>query len=218
MKLQTAIDRVSLTEACHLAAQLDGKTDIIEMGTSLVKDYGNLAIEKLRGIIHRSELLVDSKTIDEGAYEFNQGFKFGADIITVMGAASYDTLQVCYEVSQQINKTMMIDLLEVSDEKIKKILDFPQAIYTLHHSIDKKDQQDAVASVVDFHQKFPQINRLAIAGGIDLKQTTALAQQNLVEVVIVGSKITKASSMNEAVNEFMKEIKGYDSNNHERNK
>jgi len=127
-------------------------------------------------------------------------------------------LQVCYEVSQQINKTMMIDLLEVSDEKIKKILDFPQAIYTLHHSIDKKDQQDAVASVSDFHQKFPQINRLAIAGGIDLKQATALAQQNLVEVVIVGSKITKASSMNEAVNEFMKEIKGYDSNNYERNK
>jgi 3-hexulose-6-phosphate synthase len=113
---------------------------------------------------------------------------------------------------------MMIDLLEVSDEKIKQILDFPQAIYTLHHSIDKQDQQDAVASVADFHQKFPQINRLAIAGGIDLKQATALAQQNLVEVVIVGSKITKASSMNEAVNEFMKEIKGYDSNNYERNK
>ncbi|WP_414841504.1 orotidine 5'-phosphate decarboxylase / HUMPS family protein [Enterococcus saccharolyticus] len=206
MKLQTAIDRVSLEEACHLAKQLDGRTDIVEMGTSLVKDYGNVAIESLRRVLQKSELLVDSKTMDEGAYEFNQGFKFGADILTVMGAASYDTLQACYEVSQKQQKTMLIDLLEVSDEKIQQILDFPHAIYALHHSIDKKEKQNAVASVATFHQKFPQVKRLAIAGGIDLDQTTALAKQGLVEIVVVGSKITKASSPETAVKEFMKEI------------
>ena len=206
MKLQTAIDRVSLEEACHLAKQLDGRTDIVEMGTSLVKDYGNVAIESLRRVLQKSELLVDSKTMDEGAYEFNQGFKFGADILTVMGAASYDTLQACYEVSQKQQKTMLIDLLEVSDEKIQQILDFPHAIYALHHSIDKKEKQNAVASVATFHQKFPQVKRLAIAGGIDLDQTTALAKQGLVEIVVVGSKITKASSPETVVKEFMKEI------------
>lgn len=206
MKLQTAIDRVSLEEACHLAKQLDGRTDIVEMGTSLVKDYGNVAIESLRRVLQKSELLVDSKTMDEGAYEFNQGFKFGADILTVMGAASYDTLQACYEVSQKQQKTMLIDLLEVSDEKIQQILDFPHAIYALHHSIDKKEKQNAVASVATFHQKFPQVKRLAIAGGIDLDQTIALAKQGLVEIVVVGSKITKASSPETAVKEFMKEI------------
>lgn len=206
MKLQTAIDRVSLEEACHLAKQLDGRTDIVEMGTSLVKDYGNVAIESLRRVLQKSELLVDSKTMDEGAYEFNQGFKFGADILTVMGAASYDTLQACYEVSQKQQKTMLIDLLEVSDKKIQQILDFPHAIYALHHSIDKKEKQNAVASVATFHQKFPQVKRLAIAGGIDLDQTTALAKQGLVEIVVVGSKITKASSPETAVKEFMKEI------------
>lgn len=206
MKLQTAIDRVSLEEACHLAKQLDGRTDIVEMGTSLVKDYGNVAIESLRRVLQKSELLVDSKTMDEGAYEFNQGFKFGADILTVMGAASYDTLQACYEVSQKQQKTMLIDLLEVSDKKIQQILDFPHAIYALHHSIDKKEKQNAVASVATFHQKFPQVKRLAIAGGIDLDQTTDLAKQGLVEIVVVGSKITKASSPETAVKEFMKEI------------
>lgn len=206
MKLQTAIDRVSLEEACHLAKQLDGRTDIVEMGTSLVKDYGNVAIESLRRVLQKSELLVDSKTMDEGSYEFNQGFKFGADILTVMGAASYDTLQACYEVSQKQQKTMLIDLLEVSDKKIQQILDFPHAIYALHHSIDKKEKQNAVASVATFHQKFPQVKRLAIAGGIDLDQTTALAKQGLVEIVVVGSKITKASSPETAVKEFMKEI------------
>jgi 3-hexulose-6-phosphate synthase len=173
------------------------------MGTSLVKDYGNLAIEKLRTVLTKTDLLVDSKTIDEGEYEFNQAFRHGGDIVTVMGAASIDTLNVCYEVAEKQNKTMMIDLLEVTDEKIKKIQIFPNAIYALHHSVDRKDSFDATASVEAFHQKFPEIKRLAIAGGIDLTQAGLLADQGLLEVVIVGSKITKAENPLKAVNEFM---------------
>ena len=203
MKLQTAIDRVSLEDAIALAKQLDGKTDILEMGTSLVKDYGNLAIEKLREVLPQTSLLVDSKTIDEGAYEFSQAFRYGGDIVTAMGAASVDTLQACYDVAQKENKTMMIDLLEVSDEKIEQIMLFPDAIYALHHSVDRKDHFDAAASVESFRQKHPEIKRLAIAGGIDLRQAQLLAEQGIIEVVIVGSKIVKAENPLQAVNEFM---------------
>lgn len=203
MKLQTAIDRVSLTDAVTLAKQLDGKTDILEMGTSLVKDYGNAAIEELREALSQTNLLIDSKTIDEGAYEFNQAFRHGGDIVTAMGAASVATLEACYDVAQKENKTMMIDLLEVSDEKIAKIKHFPNAIYALHHSVDRNDHFDAAASVEVFHQKFPEIKRLAIAGGIDLKQAQILAEQRIIEVIIVGSKIAKAADPMKAVNEFM---------------
>lgn len=206
MRLQAAIDRVTLDDAVALAKQLDGKTDILEMGTSLVKDYGNAAIRSLRAVLLQTTLLVDSKTIDEGAYEFNQGFQNGADIITVMGAASYDTLKACYDVSQQLNKTMMIDLLEVDDAKIAAIKDFPDAIYALHHSIDRKDKLDATGSVAQFHARFPEIKRLAIAGGIDLAQAKALAEQELIEVVIVGSKITKAADPLAAAQQFMEAI------------
>lgn len=206
MKLQTAIDRVPLSEAEALAEQLNGKTDILEMGTSLVKDYGNTAIQRLKEKLDHTTLLVDSKTIDEGAYEFTQAFLHGGDIVTVMGAASYDTLSACYEVAQKENKTMMIDLLEVSDEKITIIKDFPEAIYALHHSIDRKDKMDAVASVAAFHEKFPTIKRLAIAGGIDLMQAKKLAAQGILEIIIVGSKISKAQDPVKAVKEFMEAI------------
>lgn len=206
MKLQAAIDRVSLGEAARLAYNLNGKVDIVEMGTSLVKDYGNLAITELRNVLTETELLVDIKTIDEGAYEFKQGYHFGGDILTVMGAASYDTIKVCYEVAQAEGKTMMIDLLEVDDEKIAKLVEFDQAIFALHHSIDRKDKLDAVVSVADFHQKFPQVKRMAIAGGIDLEQTQKLAEQDLIEIVIVGSKITKSLDPVQTAEEFMKEL------------
>lgn len=206
MKLQTAIDRVPLEEAVALAKSLNGKTDILEMGTSLVKDYGNLAIEQIRAVLPDTELLVDLKTIDEGAYEFRQGYRYGGDILTVMGAASYDTLKACYEVAQEQQKTMMIDLLEVRDEKVAQLTDFDQAIFALHHSIDRKDKLDAVASVQAFHQQFPTIKRLAIAGGIDLEQAKGLAEQGLTEIVIVGSKITKAAEPLQAVQQFMEGI------------
>ena len=120
-----------------------------------------------------------------------------------MGAASVDTLQACYDVAQKENKTMMIDLLEVSDEKIEQIKLFPDAIYALHHSVDRKDHFDAAASVESFRQKYPEIKRLAIAGGIDLRQAQLLAEQGIIEVVIVGSKIAKAENPLQAVNEFM---------------
>ena len=44
MKLQVAIDRVSLAHAITLAKDLDGIADVIELGTSLVKDYGLIAL------------------------------------------------------------------------------------------------------------------------------------------------------------------------------
>ncbi|MGG5318698.1 orotidine 5'-phosphate decarboxylase / HUMPS family protein [Enterococcus sp. AZ072] len=206
MKLQIAIDRVTLEEAVELAKSLNGKTDILEMGTSLVKDYGNQAIEQIRTVLSDTELLVDLKTIDEGAYEFRQGYHYGGDILTVMGAASYDTLKACYEVAQEQQKTMMIDLLEVADEKITQLTNFDQAIFALHHSIDRKDKLDAVASVKTFHEKYPTIKHLAIAGGIDLEQAKGLAKQGLTEIVIVGSKITKASEPLQAAEQFMEGI------------
>lgn len=46
MKLQVALDRISLDEAIKLSTKLNGNVDIIEIGTSLIKDYGNSAIEK----------------------------------------------------------------------------------------------------------------------------------------------------------------------------
>lgn len=203
MRLQVAIDRVELNLAADLARKLDGVVDMIELGTSLVKDYGNHSIETLRQSINLSQLIVDSKTIDEGAYEFNQAFKYGADLVTVMGAASIETLRACYEVAEKYKKTMVIDLLECSDEKIEKMVGFDNAIYCLHHSVDKKRTIQPVETVATFHHSFPMIKRIAIAGGIQLASIAGLKAQGLTEIVIVGSAITKADDVVQAAKRFM---------------
>lgn len=207
MKLQVAIDRVSLEEAIDFCKKLDGKVDLIEMGTSLVKDYGIEGIKQIRNALSESDLLIDLKTIDEGAYEFKQGFTFGGDVLTVMGASSIETIRACYNVSREYQKTMMIDLLEVNEDKIKELEEFDEAIFCLHHSIDKANDWHVLETISTFQKTFPKLKRLAIAGGIDLIQAKELNQQGLVEIIVVGSHITKSKNILEEVSKFMEELK-----------
>ncbi|WP_251547772.1 orotidine 5'-phosphate decarboxylase / HUMPS family protein [Limosilactobacillus caecicola] len=207
MKLQVAIDRVSLEQAKKVAAQLDPFVDIIEMGTSLIKDYGCNALKKEQLGIHHAELLLDTKTIDEGQYEFEKGYAANADILTVMGAASLGTLETCYKVVENYDKQMFIDLMELDANKTAQIVGFDHAIYGIHHAKDSKSNFDAADSVAEFHSAYPSVKRINVAGGIDLDQASKLKQQGIAETVIVGSKIMKNDDPVAAAKKFMKVIK-----------
>lgn len=205
MKLQTAIDRVSLSEAEEMVKKFAGKTDIIEIGTSLVKDYGLFSLKKLNELKQDTLLLADLKTCDEGAYEFRQGYEQGFDILTVMGSSSRETLEKCYEVSEAYGKTMLIDLLECSQEKIAEIADFENAVYCLHTSVDKSGETNPLKDIKKFKKAFPNVKRISAAGGITLETCKELSREEI-EWVIVGSAITKAEDMEQALKEFKEEL------------
>ncbi|WP_294604821.1 orotidine 5'-phosphate decarboxylase / HUMPS family protein [uncultured Lactobacillus sp.] len=199
MKLQVAIDRVSLTAAVQLARKLDGIADIVEFGTSIIKDYGFYEIKAANVNLKHSLLLLDTKTNDEGQYEFEQGFKAGADILTVMGTAGPETLASVYEIAEQKNRTVLIDLMGMDYNSILEIAKFPNAIYNLHNSHDAGKNANLLNLVSDFKKKFPPVKNIAVAGSIDLEQAKKLAMQNEVQEVIVGSKIVQSNNpVNEA--------------------
>ncbi|PWG00180.1 orotidine 5'-phosphate decarboxylase / HUMPS family protein [Levilactobacillus bambusae] len=202
MKIQAAIDRVTLDEAQALSKKLDPYVDIIELGTSLPKDYGVFALQDIQEQLTHAEMLYDLKTIDEGDYEFTQGYRSGADILTVMGASSKATIEKCLKVAKDCHKQAMIDLMEVDDEKLAEIADFPEAIYCLHHSQDAGRDTNPAGTVAAFHEKYPHLPHIAIAGGVDLESTRALADQGLAEIVIVGSKLVKTPDPVQSAIEF----------------
>lgn len=206
MKLQVAIDRVTLDYAVEMASKLDSIVDVIEFGTSLVKDYGLLQISEVLPKLNHAQLLVDLKTIDEGEYEFKKGYEAGADILTVMGGSSYDTINKVRAIADENNREMFIDLMETTDEKIKSISKFPDAIYGIHHSKDAISGFDAVATVEQFHKDFPEIKRVSVAGGINLDTATRLAKQGITESVIVGGGIMKTDDPIKTAKEFMEAI------------
>lgn len=203
MKLQVAIDRVDLDYAVKIANQLDSVVDIIEFGTSLVKDYGLIAIKNSKLSLQHAQLLIDLKTIDEGPYEFDKGFDAGADILTVMGASAVDTIEKVYAIAEEREKDMFIDMMEIHQNKREEISEFSNAIYGIHHAMDAETGFDAVETVAEFHHMFPKISRISVAGGINLEVAQKLAKQGIVESVIVGGGIMKASDPVAMAKKFM---------------
>lgn len=205
MDLQVAIDRVTLEKAVDLATRLDDQVDIIEFGTSLIKDYGLEQIHAALPTLNHAQLLLDIKTIDEGVYEFDKGFAVG-DILTVMGAASPDTIASVYQIAEDRRKTLFVDLMETTAAKQAQIVDHPNAVYGIHHAKDSKAGFDAAATVATFHQQFPAVQHISVAGGIDLAMAQKLAQQGIAGSVIVGSAIVKTADPVAAAQTFMEAV------------
>lgn len=200
MKIQLAIDRVSIEKAKEISREASPYIDIIEVGTSLIKDYGVLSIKEIKEASPNKIILADIKTIDEGAYEFKAAFDSGADIATVMGAASINTLRSCYKVAQDLGKLMMIDLLEVGYEKIDMLTEFTDAIFCIHAPSDG-GEHSLISLLKEFKGKFPEISKLAVAGGVNYQTITTIKEAN-VDIVIIGGAITKASSIENVAKKF----------------
>lgn len=196
MKIQVALDRVSLERGIEIAKKAESYVDIIEIGTSLIKDYGLEAIRQIRAVFPGKAILADYKTMDEGEYEFRAAFDNGADIATVMGVASWPTLEACYRVAKEYSRDLMIDLMETSWERVAALQTFEEAIFCFH------TPRDAPKGEIDrklgsFCANFPGIRRLAVAGGIKLNDISLL-HAFPVEIVIIGSTISKAVNPAEA--------------------
>lgn len=206
MKLQVAIDRKSLAEAEQLVRSLNGVADIIEFGTSLIKDFGFNDVGKLAQLARHSRVLYDTKTVDEGAYEFHSGFCYGADYLTVMGSASPNTIALCYQETNEIQH-MVIDLTDVPEEQIRLIDGYEDAIYLVHHNNDLGTKINATKMVATFHKLHPAVKHIAVAGGIDLDNAQRLRMQGIAEIVVVGGKISGAAFAEGAARSFREIIK-----------
>lgn len=202
MKLQLAVDRVTIEEAKRIINEVEPFVDIIEIGTSLFKDYGLEALKQIRKTCQKP-ILADIKTIDEGEYEFRQIYKHGAEIATVMGASAIETIRICQKVAKEFGREYMIDTLEVSDEKMAQLKEFDDAIIGIHLAKDvESDLQIFVQSILEKHNF---TNRLAVAGGVKVEDLPLLKEAG-VDIVIVGSAITKSSDIKMSAKKFRERL------------
>lgn len=205
MKIQLALDRITMNEAVNIAQEIIEYVDIIEVGTSLIKDYGMQSVHIAKNAFPAKSILADLKTMDEGEYEFKAAYQNGADIATVMGAASIDTIDICYKTAKKYNKIIMIDLLETGDEKIKLLRQFSDAIFCIHTPKDSK-RQKFYGKVAEIKDLMPGIKHLAIAGGVDIESAKGL--KNLgIELVVIGAAITKSGNLRNTAKNFYEVLK-----------
>lgn len=207
MRLQVAIDRVSVERADEIIELTAGCADIIEIGTSLIKDFGlEGSVKLLKEKYPKQCILADIKTCDEGAYEFRKTYECGGDIPTVMGFSSLSTLRACQKVAEEFGKEYMIDLLEVSDEKLEILKkEFPEAVFGIHLPSD--DQGKGLEQLV-LHTcaQLKGVEKIAAAGGVTLDMIGIMKNAGI-DIVIVGSAINKAENITETAKIFAEAVR-----------
>ena len=85
MKLQLALDDITLAAALALVEDVRTYVDIIEVGTPFLYAEGLGAVRELRRRFPEKEILADMKIMDAGEHETRLALQAGADYVTVLG-------------------------------------------------------------------------------------------------------------------------------------
>ena len=208
MKIQLALDRLSISEAIQVTSLVESSIDWIEVGTSLIKEFGMDSIKQLKQAFPQKAILADTKTMDNAKYELEISFSAGADIVTVMGTAPMITIETCIEIAKKYQKMVMIDLLNTSQEQQKKLFSLQDVILCKHIGKDEQELSKNSWNSSGFLKEEATSNILiAAAGGITLETFPQLIKDQ-VDIAIIGSAITKAANPTEVAKKFNELAKG----------
>jgi 3-hexulose-6-phosphate synthase len=198
MKIQLALDRLTIGEAIAIAEKAEQEIDWIEVGTSLIKEFGVKSIEEMKKHFPNKTIVADIKTFDNAKYEFEMCFNAGADIATVMGAAPAVTLDVCSETAKRFERKVMIDLLNAQEENLNYIQQLENVVVCKHISKDQQEHGEKAGWDTQFAQEHQEV---AVAGGISLDALADIKKLNP-DVLIIGSAISKAADPGKAAREI----------------
>lgn len=208
MKLQVALDDLSLEEALKLVDDIRDYVDIIEMGTPFIYQEGMAAVKKFKETFPDKEILADMKIMDAGYYEAEQALMAGADYVTVLGVTDNLTIKGCIEAAEKYGKEVVADMICVPNlqERIKELEALGVHGLAVHIGTD---QQAAGRKPIDDLRIMAEnckSAKISVAGGIHagtIREYVVLSP----DVVIAGGGITHAKNPVLAAKELADGIK-----------
>lgn len=203
MKLQVAIDTLTVEQAIELVEETEGVVDIIEVGTPLIIQDGMRSIRVLSDIFTDIPVLADTKIMDAGELEATIAFDDGADIVTVLGVAYNETILGVLKAAKHYGKEVMVDMIGVQDIKTRAIeLDEMGVDYIcVHTAFDIQNQQASPLEELLVVQSVVKKAKTAIAGGINFNNIEDIAFHRP-DVIIVGGTISNAPDPKEAARQL----------------
>lgn len=199
MKLQIALDAITLEKAVELVQEARDYVDILEIGTPMVIEYGMLAVRTMRENFPEKEILADLKIMDGGKYEAGQAFKAGADYITVLGVTDNLTVKACVEAANEYGKEVVVDMICVEDipARVKKMEELGAHGVAVHVGVDQQASGRTPLDDLKVMKAAASVAKVSVAGGINVSTMPSYCALNP-EVVIVGGGICNAKDPKEA--------------------
>lgn len=206
MKLQAALDTLTLDECIELLEETKGSIDIAEVGTPFVIEEGMVPVKEFKKHFPNIEVLADVKIMDAGEYEADKCFEAGADICTVLGVSHDETIEGVVRSAKKYGKKVMVDMIAVPDLK-KRAQEIDQMgvdYICVHTAFDvQKLGQDPLDDLKTVNSVIKNA-KSAVAGGVKLETVDAIVAEGA-EIIVVGGAICNANDR-EA---YAKEIKAH---------
>lgn len=193
MKLQLALDTLTLSECIELLDEISSYIDIIEVGTPFIIEEGLRPVKEFKQRYPHCEVLADVKIMDGGEFEAYKCFKAGADIVTVLGVAFDQTIDGVIRAAKNHGGKVLVDMIGVKNLKERTVqLDEKGVDYICVHTAF--DLQSSGASPVEELKTITALvknAKAAVAGGLKLNTLPAVIEENA-EIIVVGGGITNA--------------------------
>ena len=167
MKLQLALDDITLDDAVELLDKVHTYVDIIEVGSPFIIEEGMRPVRIFKEKYPDCEILADTKIMDAGEYEAEETFKAGADYCTVLGVTDTLTIEGCVKAA----KETMVDMICVEDvpKRVKEIEAVGVDFIGVHVGVDQQAVGITPLEKLAEMKSCVEHSIVSVAGGINLK-------------------------------------------------
>ena len=187
MKLQLALDDITLDDAVELLDKVHTYVDIIEVGSPFIIEEGMRPVRIFKEKYPDCEILADTKIMDAGEYEAE------ADYCTVLGVTDTLTIEGCVKAAKEYGKQTMVDMICVEDvpKRVKEIEAVGVDFIGVHVGVDQQAVGITPLEKLAEMKSCVEHSIVSVAGGINLKTIEEYKKLNP-EVIIVGGGINHA--------------------------
>lgn len=210
MKLQVAIDLLSIPDALALLHKVAPYVDVIELGTPLIKKEGLSAVTDIKAAYPDKLVFADLKTMDAGELEADIAFDAGADIVTVLGVAGNSTIAGAVKSGKAHNKSVVADMIGVKDRpaRLKELKELGITWAELHAGLDEQAQAGySIDSLLEIGRNAPI--PFSVAGGINIERIAAVEAAGAI-VAVAGGAIYHTDDTAAAAKALREKIKTLD--------
>lgn len=194
MKLQVALDVVTLDEARAVLADVAPHVDIAEIGL-LFYSHGYDALDALRAEYPDLEFLADVKISDGGNFCVKQAHQHGAHYVTVLGVVDDETIKGAVAAHEETGIQVVIDMVGCKNfyERVLELDQMGVQYINIHTPFDLQVKGVGPFDQLAIARSLVKQAKLSVAGGIN-PDTIGRALDLGADIVVAGGTLLDPAS------------------------